>query len=137
MTLQKTSIPANYNSVPQPNWRVCSPYKVIKNGDEKHPMDLAIQAYSGVVMGIISITELMVYMPKENLTDLIDIGAQIKIARIQHGLTMTSLAKKLGVTVQAIRYWESGTRQLRNHKARISIENVLGIHVPATSYKQK
>lgn len=132
MTLQKTTIPADYNGTPQPNWRICSPYKVIKDGDDKHPMALAIHAYSGVVMGVDGPGP-MVYLPNEDLTGLIDVGAQIKIARLQHGLTMAALARTLGVTQQAIRYWESGTRRPRYHKVQESIESVLGVHVPMTA----
>ncbi|QIG78041.1 hypothetical protein BRUR0010001c01_00010 [Bifidobacterium phage BlindUri1] len=132
MTLQKTTTPADYNAHLQPNWRICSPYKVIKDGDDKHPMALAIHAYSGVVMGVAGPGP-MVYLPDEDLTGLIDVGAQIKIARLQHGLTMSSLAKALGTTAQAIRYWESGIRRPRYHRVQQSIESVLGVHVPISS----
>ncbi len=40
---------------------------------------------------------------------LIDIGAKIKTLRMSHSMTQAQLAQKLGLSVQAISKWESGT----------------------------
>lgn len=125
MALEKTGIPADYNSAPMPNWRVCSKNKVYRSGNDE-PLSLVIHSYSGVVMGLTD-SGSMVYLPDEDLTGLIDVGAQIKIARLQRGLTVASLAKVLGVTSQAIRYWESGVRHPRYHSHQQSLGDVLGI----------
>jgi transcriptional regulator with XRE-family HTH domain len=56
-----------------------------------------------------------------------DIGAKIKRAREQAGLTQAELAKKAGVKQARISLWESGKRQQMSLEHLRSIARALGV----------
>lgn len=77
-----------------------------------------------------------VLMADEDLTGLLDIGATIKIARINHGLSGQVLGEMIQVSPQALRYWEDGSRTPLQ-KQRKKLDKALGTHLSTRTKGEK
>ena len=56
-----------------------------------------------------------------------EISMLIKTEREKQGLTKSELAKKAGVTVRAIEYWENGKRTITEIDAADKVLKALGV----------
>lgn len=133
MTLKSVDMNADPDAA-LPNWRVCSSKRVVKDGDPT-PLTLVINSTTAVVMGITPDNS-TVMLNDENLTGLLDIGATIKIARVQHGMSGEFLGKTIGATGQTVRYWEDGSRVPRERQ-RQRLDRVLGTHLSTKATKEQ
>lgn len=103
-------------------WRLCSNQVVT---DDKHGAFVLVQNHdTSVVCGLND--DGFISMADEDLSPYLKEFAIIKLARIQHGMTQSQLAKELGVAKMTISKWEIGAARATASRRR-QLETILGI----------